>query len=191
MYTSKLLQHIDIVEHNISHRKQEMDLAIEGIIDEYLRVNGEGSDTNLRTVFATDYYVHHRNPKFAPIIEIVTDYVNEYQRQIFKAYANLGVYNCWGALYEENDSCLSHDHFPAAVSTVLYLQIENRNTVAPLVFTDSNYTINPYNGLLVMFPGVMNHFVPPTKSKRIVLSMNFSIVPEIVMEDDINVQSKT
>ena len=42
---------------------------------------------------------------------------------------------------------------------------------------ENNFTIEPKNGMLLLFPSIVNHEVPPSKGKRIVASFNLLFTP--------------
>lgn len=169
--------------HNLSHKKMEADLAIEGIMDEFEQ--SSSSETNIKSIFCTDYFLHLRNGKIIPMLNDITEYVTRYAKiayDIDKEFIELDPYNVWGALYAEGDYTEPHHHFPAAISTVMYLSIPNRDTAAPLILEGRE--IKPYTGLLVIFPGVMLHHVPKTQSSRIILSCNYTIKPNLIFPEN-------
>lgn len=83
---------------------------------------------------------------------------------------NYFIANCWGAIYEGGDSALKHKHFPADLAAVCYLEADERS--APIVFGDGRISIQPRSGMLIMFPGVLEHEVPLTEGRRVVVAMN-------------------
>lgn len=83
----------------------------------------------------------------------------------------------WGALYNENDYTVAHDHRPLSYSFVYFVNTP-RNS-APLIFNSSNVKIKPEPGKCVIFPSWLVHSVPKNKSKeRSVVAGNFASMPE-------------
>ena len=55
-----------------------------------------------------------------------------------------------------------------------YIDVEENSS--PIIF-ENNFVIKPKNGMLLLFPSIVNHEVPPTKGKRIVASINILLTP--------------
>ena len=71
--------------------------------------------------------------------------------------------------YADGDKTLEHNHFPSDFSTVYYVDVDKG--CAPLLIEGE--TIQPENGLLVVFPATLDHKVPPNKGRRMAASGNF------------------
>lgn len=130
--------------------------------------------SNVKASYVSPWHSHRQNPKFGPLCEVVVNIARyaskEYLLSDFESL-NLDYYvkDCWAMVYEESDHTLRHNHFPADISAVIYL--EAAPGCAPIVF-DSKIAIQPTNNLLVLFPGVLNHEVPATPGRRVVIAMN-------------------
>ena len=86
--------------------------------------------------------------------------------------------NVWFAKYAKEEYTRSHSHLPAVFSFVYFIQSPSGSS--PLVFTYSKKEIEPKEGLLVLFPSVLYHHVPPNKcDDRIVLAGNISVATSI------------
>ena len=86
--------------------------------------------------------------------------------------------NVWFAKYSKEEYTRSHAHLPAVFSFVYFIQSPSGSS--PLVFTYSKKEIEPKEGLLVLFPSVLYHQVPPNKcDDRIVLAGNISVATSI------------
>lgn len=81
--------------------------------------------------------------------------------------------SCWGARYGKGDSALLHDHYPATWSLVYYVETPKGSSF--LEFPGSSIAIKPSNGLLLIFPGNIEHQVSKSviEKNRIIVSMNF------------------
>jgi hypothetical protein len=81
--------------------------------------------------------------------------------------------SCWGARYIKGDYALLHDHYPATWSLVYYVNAPKGSS--HLEFPGSQISIQPTNGLMLIFPGNIEHQVPvcDIDNDRIVVSINF------------------
>jgi hypothetical protein len=86
------------------------------------------------------------------------------------------IFDMWGAIYNQGDFSKVHKHSQAQLSFVYYLQAIG-DDIAPLLFNDIEYELTPNTGMLVIFPGWLNHCVPPStgQHERIVLAGNIHI----------------
>jgi hypothetical protein len=76
-------------------------------------------------------------------------------------------------VYVKGDSASLHDHYPATWSAVYYVETPPMSSV--LNFPSAGLSIEPSEGLLLIFPSNVKHEVPASniEKKRIVVSMNF------------------
>ena len=77
--------------------------------------------------------------------------------------------NMWVMEYEEGDYADNHCHYPADWSVVYYINVDENSS--PIIL-ENEIEIQPESGLLLIFPGIILHKVPSTKSFRRVMSMN-------------------
>ena len=73
-----------------------------------------------------------------------------------------------------------HSHFPSEFAACYYVDAEPG--CAPVIFEnvvkdgvhDNNQplTLQPQNGMLAIWPAILHHEVPPTKGRRMCISMN-------------------
>ena len=91
-------------------------------------------------------------------------------------------YDCWGAIYKEGDYTVMHNHWPHLWSFVYYVNCPEGS--APLLFDRCIHPskgverVVPKKGLMVMFPGWVNHSVPKHIGEdRIVVAGNLTINP--------------
>ncbi len=143
-------------------------------IDDLRAIDPNPIVSNVQSVYVSPWDSNRRTEKFAPICEIVRTVALHVTKVFLSAdLPALGmdyfVKDCWGMIYEKADHTKLHNHFPAELSCALYLEAEPGS--APIVF-DNGYQIQPENGLLVLFPGILNHHVPATPGRRVVVSMN-------------------
>ena len=83
-------------------------------------------------------------------------------------------------MYEESDWTKRHSHFPSDYAAVYYVDVEPGS--APIIFenvvkdgvhnNNEPLILQPQNGMLAIWPAILHHEVPPTKGKRMCISMN-------------------
>jgi len=148
---SKDLDHVEIVKNILDIQKE---LPI--------------SRTSSIHAWHTEYYTLMETKKFSRLAEIVEEKVKG-----IDAYFEweLKVYEYWAIVYKKFDHTDFHDHGVAALSWVYYAQTYEDSP--PLIFKDG-LSIQPKDGMLIMFPSYVDHGVPKSKSEkeRIVISGN-------------------
>ena len=160
---------------------------LETLIQDYRRNNPETHRSNVKASWRSDWKIHEQHHEFQPLIDKVIDkleMVSEvyYGPRIGSDYVsfsdkspirNLVKYSCsnfWIMQYERGNYALKHSHFPSDFSCAYYVNVDPH--CSPLVF-ESRLEVEPKEGRLILFDGNLQHEVPPTKSKRTVISMNF------------------
>lgn len=154
--------------------QQEALRAAREAIEELRITHPDPIRSNVVSKYVSPWDSHQINEKFLPLCGVVL----EVARTVSRSYlcANFDALNvdyfvkdCWGILYEESDYTHRHNHFPSDLSCAIYLECDPQ--CAPIVF-DNGLSVQPSPGLLVMFPGLLNHEVPQTPGRRVVVSMN-------------------
>ena len=149
-------------------------------IDELRVSHPDSTPSNVRSVYMSPWKSHQHNEKLAPICNHVIQVAKQASVEYFntdlqKLNFDLRVTDCWGAIYEENDHTIAHNHFPSDFSAVIYL--EAQADCSPIIFADS-LSIQPVPETLILFPGMLNHSVPlNTGARRVVLAMNLQKIP--------------
>tara|TARA_Y100001963_G_scaffold33458_1_gene46442 strand:- start:317 stop:691 length:375 start_codon:yes stop_codon:yes gene_type:complete len=96
---------------------------------------------------------------------------------------DFSVFNCWASMYEKGEHTIKHSHFPSDFACTYYVDVEpgcspiifeSQKNVGDNTFNDNNQplTIQPQNGMLLLWPALLHHEVPPTETKRMVVAMN-------------------
>jgi hypothetical protein len=101
--------------------------------------------------------------------------VNKCARSLYLYAEDLEIKEAWGLIYSKGDFAKSHTHFPYLFSFTYFLNTNHNHP--PLVFDKifpDSIQIKPSEGLLVIFPSYVNHFVPKSEinNERIVISGN-------------------
>ena len=74
-------------------------------------------------------------------------------------------------IYDKSGYTQVHNHFPAEFACSIYLEAHEDS--APIIFA-GKLNIKPTPGMLVMFPGILNHEVPATDGRSVVIAMNLN-----------------
>jgi hypothetical protein len=155
--------------------KPQLDLARMAI--EELRVSHpDTTPSNVQSVYMSPWHSHLINNKFKPLTDSAVTIAQEVSRTHLSANLpalNMGlvVTDCWGAIYEKSDYTKRHNHFPAEFSCVIYLEVHENS--APIIFSGKLH-VQPKPNMLVLFPGILQHEVPATDGRRVVVAMNMN-----------------
>jgi hypothetical protein len=159
---------LPIFSTNISQHKEVLRLATEAIF-ELRQKNPQSIESNVVANYVSSWTSHLETPKLKPLCDLVLSFCNEISKNYYKSDLQFKVFNCWGAIYEGGDYTKKHSHYPSAFAAVVYIDIDKDS--APIVFEDQ-LTVVPASGSLVVFPALLDHEVPKTNSRRIVVAMN-------------------
>ena len=134
--------------------------------------NLDGGDTNVKALQTF-------SPLSSKSIDLIQDWILNLLKQRFPGHSGgstsgFTVINRWVARYNKGDYTRPHSHKPAFQSFVYF--IKSPKGSSPLVFTNTKKKIQPVEGVVVLFDGVMRHHVPPNNCEdRVVLAGN--IIP--------------
>lgn len=134
--------------------------------------NIDGGDTNVKALQTF-------SPLSSKSIDLIQDWILNLLKQRFPGHSGgstsgFTVINRWVARYNKGDYTRPHSHKPAFQSFVYF--IKSPKGSSPLVFTNTKKKIQPVEGVVVLFDGVMRHHVPPNNCEdRVVLAGN--IIP--------------
>ena len=81
----------------------------------------------------------------------------------------------WGNLYKKGHHAEEHRHLPSTWSFVYFVNVSPG--CSPLIFPDAKYSLDPSDGLLVLFPSWVKHFVPSQTSNYERVSIAGDIMP--------------
>ena len=160
----------------------EFNNYLKQVILEHRQNNPESTKSNVKA-WHSSWMTHQENPKFQPLIGKVIDAVNFISEGYFNCSAEhtqFKVTNFWCMMYEDTEWTKRHSHFPSDFAAVYYVDVEEG--CAPVIFEsvqkdgvhDNNQplTLQPQNGMLAIWPAILHHEVPPTKGRRMCISMN-------------------
>ena len=160
----------------------EVNKYLKEIILEHRQKFPESTKSNVKA-WHSSWHTHKENPKFQPLVERVITGVNFISHGYFHCnpdQTNFQVTNLWCMMYEDTEWTKRHCHYPSDFAAVYYVDGEPGS--APVIFesvvkdgtNDNNQplTLQPQNGMLAIWPAILHHEVPPTKGRRMCISMN-------------------
>jgi len=133
---------------------KEMDKELIEIIDK--RGDEQNHTSNVKAQM-TSYDMKDEKP-FKKLISYMDKAIVSSCMDIYKTKPLLTFRDIWGMKYKSNEEAIPHNHFPAFFSCVYYVNVPEG--CPGIVFTDCDIMKKPYNGLLLLFEGNINHHVP-------------------------------
>ena len=159
----------------------EMNRYLKQVILEHRQKFPETTKSNVKA-WHSSWTTHVENPKFQPLIDRILDACKFISEGYYEGGNNLEykVLNLWAMMYEDTEWTKRHSHFPSDFAAVYYVDVEPGSS--PVIFesvvkdgvNDNNQplTLQPQNGMLAIWPAILHHEVPPTKGRRMCISMN-------------------
>ena len=159
----------------------EFNKYMKQVILEHRQKNPETTESNVKA-WHSSWMTHQENPKFQPLIDRVLSACTFVSAGYFQTQElRFSIFNCWAAMYDKKgEHTIRHSHFPSDFAATYYVDIEEG--CAPVIFervykdgvNDNNQplTLQPQNGMLAIWPAILHHEVPPTKGRRMCISMN-------------------
>jgi hypothetical protein len=154
---------------------EHLQLAREAV-DELRQIYPESTPSNVHATYMSPWKSHTLNAKLSPLCDSAVTIAERCSQMInavplHQLNMALTVTDCWGAIYEKSDHATRHNHFPADFSVVVYLQADD--DCAPLIFAGGR-SFQPLAGSMICFPGILDHEVPASASRRVVVAMNLN-----------------
>ena len=159
----------------------EMNRYLKQVILEHRQKFPETTKSNVKA-WHSSWQTHDENPKFQPLVDRVVDACKVISEGYYEGGNDLEyhVINMWAMMYEDTEWTKKHSHFPSDFAVAYYVDVEPG--CAPVIFesvqkdgvNDNNQplTLQPQNGMLAIWPAILHHEVPPTKGRRMCISMN-------------------
>ena len=168
IFTTILPQHVEFNKY------------LKEVILEHRQKFPEATKSNVKA-WHSSWVTHQENPKFQPLCDVVLDVCKFVSAGYFECdKLSYNVVNLWAMMYEETEHTIKHSHFPSDFAAVYYVDVEPGS--APVIFEsvekdgvhDNNQplTIQPENGMLMLWPALLHHEVPSTTGKRMCISLN-------------------
>jgi hypothetical protein len=115
---------------------------------------------------------HKVNPKFKPVAKHIVEACEFIMEGYYDYFGKLKCKELWAMQYDVGDSARRHAHFPYTFACAYYVDVEDG--CSPIVF-EGKLKVPAETGRLVIFPADLQHEVPPTDSKRTVISANICL----------------
>jgi hypothetical protein len=159
----------------------EFNKYLKQVILEHRQKFPETTESNVKA-WHSSWVTHQENPKFQPLVDRVIDACKFIAAGYYEGGNDLEywVSNCWAMMYEDTEWTKRHSHFPSDFAVAYYVDVEPGS--APVIFenvvkdgvhnNNQPLTIQPQNGMLAIWPAILHHEVPPTKGRRMCISMN-------------------
>lgn len=171
-------EEIEIQTHDLGHNLKVAygvvpywkQLKVKELIQEYKKNNPHSFSSNVKSWHSFPM-LHEQDNRFNSVIQICADFIYKYKGKD-KFPGPLALANCWCMEYVEGDFAIEHEHWPISMVCSYYAGVDGDSS--PLKFSDG-FEIEPKNGMIIAFEGLMFHSVAPTKSNRYALAMNFMI----------------
>jgi len=134
--------------------------------------DSQDQQTNVKAIMTT-YRIWEESKVFNPLLDRINDVFDTLELTNDK-HLDIMLGNVWGAIYKKDHYTVKHNHSPSLYSFVYYLKTTN-NT--PLVFDDCNFSINPTDDDIIIFPGHLNHGVPKhdNNEDRVCIAGNYMV----------------
>ena len=158
----------------------ELNKYLKQVILKHRQNNPETTNSNVKA-WHSSWITHQENPKFQPLVDLTLNACKFISAGYYECNnAEYAMINMWAMMYEDSDWTKRHSHVPSDYAAVYYVDVEPG--CAPVIFesvqkdgiNDNNQplTLQPQNGMLAIWPAILHHEVPPTKGKRMCVSMN-------------------
>ena len=160
----------------------DLNKYLKQVILEHRQNNPESTNSNVKA-WHSSWVTHQENPKFQPVALTFLAAVNFISEGYFNCDRLLTKYevaNFWCMMYEDTEWTKRHCHYPSDFAVCYYVDVDPG--CAPIIFesvvddevnrNNKPLTIQPQNGMLLIWPAELQHEVPPTKGKRMCISMN-------------------
>jgi len=153
---------------DLSKYQKELDLAREAIYE--LQKNHRHTESNLKNFYTSPYDSHLKSDKLHPLCTLVIKLAGFITENALGQKLDFTILNCWGSIYNPGDYAVIHNHWPSFFSGVVYLDADEQSS--PLIL-DNQLCVKAKKSHMTLFPGWVDHEVPPTKSQRVIIAFNF------------------
>ena len=158
----------------------EFNKYMKQVILEHRQKHPEDLESNVKA-WHSSWVTHKENPKFQPLVDRVLSACTFITEGYFQCQTtSYNVINLWAMMYEQGEHTIRHSHFPSDFAVAYYVDVEHG--CGPVLFEVpqndgvthkcETFTLQPQNGMLAIWPAILHHEVPPTKGRRMCISMN-------------------
>ena len=141
------------------------------IIEDYRNKNpiSVNDNSHLKS-WRSSWTTHKNDTRFLELINSTTEVLTKINSDCFDQNLKYTCHELWVAQYDIGNYAERHYHYPLDWSVVYYVNVEKESS--PIIFGE-DVEVYPEKDMMLIFPGWLNHRVPPTKGKRTVIAMNF------------------
>ena len=145
--------------------KERITQALPQISEEMLNSNGE-----IYTDFFDEQFKHCLPPYGETVIDILLPYLKDFTGKTRCEFTDM-----WFQTAKRGMSHGVHNHGASAFGWCYYVRMPEG--ASPICFPEADLTIHPKEGEVIIFPGIVEHSVPPSdiEEKRIMIASNVGI----------------
>lgn len=113
-----------------------------------------------------------------PLLNKIQNVTSELYKETFKN-RKFPISAAWSIIYKKGHYAKPHIHLPNSWAFVYYLKSSG---ATPIVFNDIDFSIHPKDDMLIIFPSILTHSVPPHEEDedRICVAGNIDAVDHII-----------
>ena len=155
----------------------ELNKYLKEIIFEHREKYPRSNSSNVKC-WHSAWNTHEINPKFTRFAKRILDISTFLSKEYYNNDRPLWVQDCWAMMYENGDKAVKHDHFPSLFACCYYVDVDTESS--PIIFENDygkSLTIQPKNGMLLIWGAAIKHMVFPTDGRRMAISVNIEIPP--------------
>jgi hypothetical protein len=183
-YTLDVVVPTTILEFDLSRIINNEELN--NIIKQYRKEFPKGLEPTSVFAWHSDWKTHLISTEFTNLVTAIESCLDKY-------YTHLELVDLWINMYDETGSAKRHNHRPAYLSCVYYVEAEEGSS--SLIIDDNSeknnkITVDIKSGKLVVFPGYTYHSVPENNKKRTSIALNFFITSHNPTQEQIEERKK-
>ena len=153
-------------------KKKDLNMYL-NLLKDYTKKDEMKNNTNVKATMTTyDRLLENNNFRdlMADVIDTM-DFIFHCKNNYSNSFA-YELVDCWGMKHVNEDHTINHTHFPYSFSGSLYLDVPMDDVF--ITFPIMNQKIKLRSNMLLLFPGVFDHHVNPSNSKKPRYSLAFN-----------------
>ena len=126
----------------------------------------------------SEWNTHEINPKFTGFAKRILGISTFLSKEYYNTDRQLWIQDFWAMMYENGDKAVKHDHFPSIFACCYYVDVDAKSS--PIIFENDygkSLTVQPENGMLLIWGAGIKHMVLPTNGTRMAISLNIEVPP--------------
>ena len=146
---------------------------LESKIDAEQKRDPMGDAKRAVQAWRTDTYLHFRDKEYTPLLRAIGEVVGNVSKEEYGLPVKYVPLNFWACSYKEGEFAHKHNHWQSVFYGTYYVNVGDNPS--PIVFEGVTH-ITPSDGSLMIWPGYLDHEVPPSSSVRKLFSFNFEVM---------------